>query len=100
MHFNKAVSYVGFYVLIYSIVAALLDCLEDLDKFGLVLLENGPLHTGPVADLQVTVCLHIYSCTVHNLVCFGWFGLVGLVGFGLVWFGLVWFGLVGFVLFD
>jgi hypothetical protein len=53
-------------------VAALLDCLQDLDKFGLVLLQNGPLHTGPVADLQVTVCLQNYSCAI-------WFALVWLV---------------------
>jgi hypothetical protein len=95
----------------YSMVAALLDCLQDLDKFGLVLLKNGPLHTGPVADLQVTVCLNsqdLKLCIWFGLVNLFWLGLVWLFGLvdwfvGLVWFGLVWlvwlvwFGLVWLV---
>ena len=38
----------------WPFVAALLSWLDDLAKYGFVLLENAPAQLGPVADLQAS----------------------------------------------
>ena len=50
---------------IIILAAALLSWLDDLDRFGLVLLENAPPRMGPVADLQASLlcggCLVVHQ---------------------------------------